>query len=151
MPRWPSLPLQSRFVLGLSLTLSVVHQARERLFGHGCSAAEWHEQSGPANAVHVSAAVMAALDRASSAAAVADLSLSPPALGGEGGLRRSSSLWSIATSDAEPSGDDGDDDTGGREKRGPSSCIRRKTSFVLLPDEVADGHELLSLEVAASC
>jgi hypothetical protein len=39
-------------------------QAQAQLYGAGQRTAEWHEQSGPANAVHVSAPVMAALRRA---------------------------------------------------------------------------------------
>ena len=94
----------------MALTVSFVpaRQTGTHLFGHGCAAAEWHEQSGPANAVHVSAAVMAALERATAApsspgaAAAAD---------GDGGLRRTPSAWSITTSDAaEPAGGYDDED-----------------------------------------
>ena len=148
-----------------TLTRRPLRQPREHLFGHGCSAAEWHEQSGPANAVHVSSAVMAALDRADAAAAAVPDPATPSSSSGVGeaggapgqGMPRSSSAWSISTSDAaEPIGSDDDEGTGaggdqeppalplspGPAARGDAveavvSSMQRSRSFVLLPDGLA--------------
>ncbi len=102
-------------------------QPRVQYFGSVFSSADWHERSGPASAVHVSAAVMAALQRAAAVTATAastvadsvEVVRSPPPCGelsvlgvkgGEdlfaavGGLRRSASLWSISTVETDEPG-----------------------------------------------